>query len=177
MNAAIQEVRDPYPGRTNFDEELLEEVRKHAAATGIPEEKRREQYQEYFASLHINQRTWQRVADALDELQALAAEQHIPTVFVILPVCVEFEPYFLRPVHDFLKREVAERGIIPVDMLEHFRDKDPLKMALSEKDRVHYSADGHEAMAQALSAELRERSLAPGGRERGAEGKAEAKKE
>lgn len=180
MDAAIEAVRDPYPGRTDFNEELLKEVREHAAAMGIPSEKYREHYQEYFASLHINQRTWQRVAGALDELQTFAGDESTPgirTAVVILPVCVEFEPYFLRPVHDFLKREFNRHDIAAIDMLERFRGEDPRKLALSDKDRVHYSSDGHDALARALFAELRERSLVSEKWERTGESKAERERE
>ena len=127
----------------------------------------REHYQEYFASLHINQRTWRRVADALDEMAAVRKGKGVPVVLTILPVCVSFERYFLRPVHRFLRIECESRGIEVVDLLDHFQGEDPLRIALNDKDRVHYSPHGHDLTARALLKELggKKRLPNPSGRE------------
>ena len=154
----LNEMSDPYATRRDINEELFKEIKEHGKKLDLTAEQNRQHFQEYYASLHINLRSWQRVADSLDELKK-ANQRSTPIVVAIIPVAVSFKDYFLRPIHDFLATEIENRGFNAVDLLPRFEKEAPEDLALSDGDRVHYSTRGHAVLAEALIAAMEELKL------------------
>ncbi|MDA0841973.1 MAG: hypothetical protein O3B01_27005 [Planctomycetota bacterium] len=151
IEESLQSVRDPYAGLEEIDKALLDAMRQHIEEHRFPASMGKEHNKDYFASLHINKSRWLRVEDGLERLQKLKTESDFKVMVALLPLCVEFKPYYLEPVHKFLEEKISKYGFEVIDLYRALKDDDPLKLALSDGDRVHYSEFGHRRLAEELA--------------------------
>ncbi len=150
IEESLQTVRDPYAGLEEINQGLLDAMKQHIEKHGFPASTGKSHYMDYFASLHINRSRWLRVQDALSALEKLKTEGDCRVMVALLPLCVDFKPYYLEPVHKFLDAEISKHEFEVIDLHTVLKDDDPLKLALSDSDRVHYSEFGHQRLAEEL---------------------------
>ncbi len=111
---------------------------------------------DYFARLHRQPHSWQRVTEAFDRLAQLTAERQLPVLLVIFPVFYELETYAWADVHAQVAEAAASRGFLVLDLLETYRGHDPNDLQVVEGDHVHPNPLGHRLAAEAIDRFLRE---------------------
>ena len=110
---------------------------------------------DYFARLHRDPESWDRVTRGLDRLARLSTEAEAPVLIVIFPVLYQLQDYPWSEIHEQVSAAARDRGFDVLDLLEIYREHDPNDLQVAEGDHVHPNALGHRLAAEAIDARLR----------------------
>lgn len=117
--------------------------------------------QEFHKKLHHVY--WGQVAENIRTIGRLCAEHRVPAVFVIHPIFKSAAPFSLYPfseLHQKLRQEAAESGLLSLDLWDAYRDYETAELGFPE-DPWHPNTEGHRLAAEFICDRLIEHRLVP----------------
>jgi lysophospholipase L1-like esterase len=104
---------------------------------------------------------WERCRESLEKFAAIASNRRIPILLIIYPSLRQLDDtYPLRASHALIAETATKYGMGVVDLLPHFKGREPAVLWVSPKDR-HPNAFAHAIAAKAIYESLLEHRFLP----------------
>jgi len=139
------------PALFSFSSRLLAWGSRRLAGAGEPAAKRRAPFVE---ESHADPEGWAMVTESFAELAALAREDGVPVLLVIVPMWIDFDDYPFAALHGRIAASARRAGLDVLDLHPVLEDADAVRYRLDPHDLTHPDAEGHAAIARAIHAHL-----------------------
>jgi lysophospholipase L1-like esterase len=110
----------------------------------------RGRYADYFAGLHHDTESWQRVQSGFAGLGAIGHASSIPVYVAIFPVLRDLSRHPLAAVHARVVHQAETSGLRPIDLAPLFRSVEEQESERLHHDALHPNELGHALAAMAI---------------------------
>lgn len=115
--------------------------------------------QNYYESLHKDEKSWQRVVEGLTQISKTAKSKDIPVIVAIFPIFFQMDSYRWADVHAKVTEESQSHGMYVLDLLSFYQPLDEITIRRGPGDYIHPNAKGHEVAGEAIFSFLSDNNL------------------